>query len=516
MLYGVLPRPDARLLPQVLSPHPAPHPGPRTRPRASAPAPRLALWFSRSGPRIRSSHSCLRTPVSALLPPHSCLRTPASAPRPALRSRVPGGALRSRAPTQTCPHILPRALGGGFEGRILEGGFRVPGSSSGPRVLALCSGPHNPVLAPRLLAFRPASASHFDPRTPARTPVPCSGRCAPVSRSGPVFRAAYPGPVLRPRPAPHILPHALGGGFWRRLLRVEPALRPPHSGPAHRPAHRPPHPASRFGLRTPARPQVLHSGPVFREGRLLRFEPALRSSHPVLALLSPHSCLRTPASAPRPALRSRVPGGALRSRAPTQTCPHILPRALGGGFEGRILEGGFRVPGSSSGPRVLALCSGPHNPVLAPRLLAFRPASASHFDPRTPARTPVPCSGRCAPVSRSGPVFRAAYPGPVLRPRPAPHILPHALGGGFWRRLLPPGPLPHFVPRSRPRAPAPAFPPRISGGGFEGRFSGNILECRIPGGCFEGGGLRSGSCVRPRRCVSELRILANQQNKIYL
>ena len=130
-----------------------------------------------------------------------------------------------------------------------------PGSHSGPRVLALCSGPHNPVLAPRLLAFRPASASHFDPRTPARAPVPCSGRCAPVSRSGPVFRAAYPGPVLRPRPAPHILPHALGGGF-----------------------------------------------------------------------------------------------------------------------EGRILEGGFRVPGSSSGPRVLALCSGPHNPVLAPRLLHSRPA----------------------------------------------------------------------------------------------------------------------------------------------
>ena len=379
MLYGVLPRPDARLLPQVLSPHPAPHPGPRTRPRASAPAPRLALWFSRSGPRIRSSHSCLRTPASALLPPHSCLRTPASAPRPALRSRVPGGALRSRAPTQTCPHILPRALGGGFEGRILEGGFRVPGSSSGPRVLALCSGPHNPVLAPRLLAFRPASAS-------------------------------------------------------------------------------------RFGLRTPARPQVLHSGPVFREGRLLRFEPALRSSR---------TDPRTPPSHP-----------------------------------------------------------------------------ASRFGPRTPARTPVPCSGRCAPVSRSGPVFRAAYPGPVLRPRPAP---PHS-APRFGRRILAaapaPGPPPAFrsafppsrpglvlwaadsgggscapaphsgsAPRSshsaplhlgfalrllhsglapRPRAPAPAFPPRISGG------------------CFEGGGLRSGSCVRPRRCVSELRILANRQNKVYL
>ena len=265
MLYGVLPRPDARLLPQVLSPHPAPHPGPRTRPRASAPAPRLALWFSRSGPRIRSSHSCLRTPVSAFLSPHSCLRTPASAPRPALRSRVPGGALRSRAPTQTCPHILPRALGGGFEGRILEGGFRVPGSSSSPRVLALCSGPHNPALttrssrpgsshsalrrprtsthAPRLAlrSYTPAPCSGRDgscassphsgpraptpgprPRTPARTPVPCSGRCAPVSRSGPVFRAVHSGLALRPRPAPTFCPALwvadLKGGFWKEAF----------------------------------------------------------------------------------------------------------------------------------------------------------------------------------------------------------------------------------------------------------------------------------------------------------
>ena len=399
-----------------------------------------------------------------------------------------------------------------------------------------------------VLAFRPASASHFGPRTPARTPVPCSGRRAPVLRSGPVFRAAYPGPVLRPRPAPTFCPALwvadLKGGFWKEAFAFRaqapvpafwpcvPALttRSSRPGSSHSALRRPrtsTH-APRLALRsyTPAPcsgrdgscASSPHSGPraPTPAPRPRTLVLSLRSSHPVLALLSPHSCLRTPASAPRPALRSRVPGGALRSRAPTQTCPHILPRALGGGFEGRILEGGFRVPGSSSGTRVLALCSGPHNPVLAPRLLAFRPASASRFGPRTPARTPVPCSGRCAPVSRSGPVFRAAYPGPVLRPRPAPHILPHALGGGFWRRLLPPGPLPHFVPRSRPRAPAPAFPPRISGGGFEGGFSGNILERRIPGGCFEGGGLRSGSCVRPRRCVSELRILANRQNKVYL
>ena len=130
--------------------HPGSHSGPTLRPRVpggTALALRARTPVLASGPR---------TPVSVLLSPHSCLRTPASAPRPALRSRVPGGALRSRAPTQTCPHILPRALGGGFEGRILEGGFRVPGSSSGPRVLALCSGPHNPVLAPRLLHSRPA------------------------------------------------------------------------------------------------------------------------------------------------------------------------------------------------------------------------------------------------------------------------------------------------------------------------------------------------------------------------
>ena len=349
MLYGVLPRPDARLLPQVLSPHPAPHPGPRTRPRASAPAPRLALWFSRSGPRIRSSH-----PVLALLSPHSCLRTPASALLP--------------------PH----------------------------------PGPH----------------------------------------SGPVFRAAYPGPVLRPRPAPTFCPALwvadLKGGFWKEAF----AFRAQAPVPAFWPC-----------------------------------VPALttRSSRPG----SSHSALRWPRTsthAPRLALRSYTPAPCSGRDGSCASSPH----------------------------------SGPRAPTPAPRPRTPPSHPASHFDPRTPARTPVPCSGRCAPVSRSGHVFRAAYPGPVLRPRPAPHILPHALDGGFWRRLLPPGPLPLFVPRSRPRAPAPAFPPRISGGGFEGGFSGNILERRIPGGCFEGGGLRSGSCVRPRRCVSELRILANRQNKVYL
>ena len=452
MLYGVLPRPDARLLPQVLSPHPAPHPGPRTRPRASAPAPRLALWFSLSSPRIRSSHSCLRTPVSALLPPHS---GPHSGP--VFRAVHSGLALRPRPAPTFCPALWVADLKGGFWKEAFAFRAQAPVPAFWPCVPALTTRPSQP-----------------GPRAPAPRIPPCVGLALRPTHPG-----SHSGPTLRPR---------VPGGTALALRARTPVL-----------AHRPPHPALAPGLAPglalrPTHPGS-HSGPVFR---------AVRSGL---------------------AHRSRVPGGALRSRAPTQTCPHILPRALGGGFEGRILEGGFRVPGSSSGPRVLALYSGPHNPVLAPRLLAFRPASTSHFDPRTPARTPVPCSGRCAPVSRSGPVFRAAYPGPVLRPRPAPHILPHALGGGFWRRLLPPGPLPHFVPRSRPRAPAPAFPPRIPGGGFEGRFSGdgfeggfsgNILERRIPGGCFEGGGLRSGSCVRPRRCVSELRILANRQNKVYL
>ena len=392
MLYGVLPRPDARLLPQVLSPHPAPHPGPRTRPRASAPAPRLALWFSRSGPRIRSSHSCLRTPVSALLPPH-----PGPHSGPVFRAVHSGLALRPRP----APHILPRALGGGFEGRILEGGFRVPGSSSGPRVLALSSGPHNPVLAPRLLAFRPASASHFDPRTPARTPV-------------------------------------------------------------------------------------LHSGPVFREGRLLRFEPALRSSrtdprtppsHPALAP-RPRTRPRASAHAPRLALRSRVPGGVPRSRAPTQTCPpHSAPRF---------------------GRRILAAAPAPGPP----------PAFRSAFPPSRPGLVLWAADsggGSCAPAPHSGSAPRSSHSAPL-------HL-------GFALRLL------HSGLAPRPRAPAPAFPPRIPGGGFEGRFSGDILERRIPGGVFEGGfpggvlerRIPGGDfLVRPPRRVSELRILANRQNKVYL
>ena len=312
MLYGVLPRPDARLLPQVLSSHPAPHPGPRTRPRASAPAPRLALWFSRSGPRIRSSHPVLASgprirsshPVLALLSPHSCLRTPASALLP--------------------PH----------------------------------PGPHNPVLAPRLLAFRPASASHFDPRTPARTPV-------------------------------------------------------------------------------------LHSGPVFREGRLLRFEPALRSSRPG----SSHSALRRPrtsthaprlalrprasAHAPRLALRSRVPGGALRSRAP--------------------------VP-----------CSG--------------------------RRTPVPCSD------------------PDLPPTFCPTLWAADSGGGSCPRA--PSRISFRVPALAPRLlhSRPAFRAAVLKEGFRATFWNVAFRAAV----LKEGGLRSGSCVRPRRCVSELRILANQQNKIYL
>ena len=223
--------------------------------------------------------------------------------------------------------------------------------------------------------------------------------------------------------------------------------------------------ASHFDPRTPARTPVLHSGPVFREGRLLRFEPALRSSHPVLALLSPYSCLRTPASAllpphpgphSGPVFRAAYPGPVLRPRP----APHILPHALGGGFEGRILEGGFRVPGSSSGPRVLALCSGPHNPVLAPRLLAFRPASASHFDPRTPARTPV---------LHSGPVFRE---GRLLRFEPA-------LRSSRTDPRTPPS-HPALAPRPRTRPRASAHAPRLA---LRSRVPGGALRSRAPVPC---------------------------------
>lgn len=99
--------------------------------------------------------------------------------------------------------------------------------------------------------------------------------------------------------------------------------------------------ASHFDPRTPARTPVLHSGPVFREGRLLRFEPALRSSHPVLALLSPYSCLRTPASAllpphpgphSGPVFRAVHSGLALRPRPAPTFCPALWVADLKGGF----------------------------------------------------------------------------------------------------------------------------------------------------------------------------------------
>ena len=330
MLYGALSRPDARLLPQVLSPHPAPHPGPRTRPRASAPAPRLALWFSRSGPRIRSSHSCLRTPASALLPPHSCLRTPASALLP--------------------PHPGPH-----------------PGSHSGPVFRAVHSG----------LALRPRPAPTFCPALwvadlkggfwkeafafRAQAPVPAFWPCIPAlttrsSRPGsshsalrrPRTSTHAPRLALRPRPAPTFCPALWVADSGGGSCASSPHSDPRTPTPALRPAHRPPHPASRFGLRTPARPQVLHSGPVFREGRLLRFEPALRSSR---------TDLRTPPSHPASYFGRRILAAALALRPRT---PALHP--------------GPRTPPPCTSVLHSASCTPVSHPALAPRLLHSRPA----------------------------------------------------------------------------------------------------------------------------------------------
>ena len=211
------------------------------------------------GPRtpvsaLLSPHSCLRTPVSALLPPH-----PGPHSGPVFRAVHSGLALRPRPAPTFCPALWVADLKGGFWKEAFAFRAQAPVPAFWPCVPALCSGPHNPVLAPRLLAFRPASASHFDPRTPARTPV---------LHSGPVFREG-------------------------RLLRFEPALRSSRTDPRTPPSH----PALAPGLALRPTHPGSHSGPVFR---------AVRSGL---------------------ALRSRVPGGVPRSRAPTQTCPpHSAPR----------------------------------------------------------------------------------------------------------------------------------------------------------------------------------------------
>ena len=360
--------------------------------------------------------------------------------------------------------------------------FLVPASRIRPRVSggALRSS-HSALRRPRTSTHAPRLALR------SYTPAPCSGRdgsCASSPHSGP--RAPTPGP--RPRTPPS-------------------------------------HPASRFGPRTPARTPVpfsgrcapvSRSGPVFRavhSGLALRPRPAptfcpalwvadlkggfwkeafaFRAQAPVPAFWpcvpalttrssrpgSSHSALRRPRTsthAPRLALRSRVPGGALRSCAP--------------------------VP--CSGRRTPVPCSDP---------------APSHILPRVPALALGAADsggGSCALSPHSGSAPRSSHSAPL-------HL-------GFALRLL------HSGLAPRPCAPAPAFPPRIPGGGFEGRFSGDILERRIPGGGFEGG--FSGDIlerripggvlerripggdflVRPPRRVSELRILANQQNKIYL
>ena len=276
-----------------------------------------------------------------------------------------------------------------------------------------------------------------------------------------MFRAVHSGLALRPRPAPTFCPALwvadLKGGFWKEAF----AFRAQAPVPAFWPC------VPALTTRS-SRPGSSHS--ALRRPRTSTHAPrlALRSYTPApcsgrdgSCASSPHSGPRASAPAPRLALRSRVPGGALRSRAP--------------------------VP--CSGRRTPVPCSDPDlPPTFCPTLWAADSGG-----------------GSCAPAPHSGSAPRSSHSAPL-------HL-------GFALRLL------HSGLAPRPRAPAPAFPPRIPGGGFEGRFSGDILERRIPGGGFEG--RFSGDIlerripggdflVRPPRRVSELRILANQQNKIYL
>ena len=348
MLYGVLPRPDARLLPQVLSPHPAPHPGPRTRPRASAPAP-----GSHSGSLAPVLASGPRTPVSALLPPH-----PGPHSGPVFRAVHSGLALRPRPAPTFCPALWVADLKGGFWKEAFAFRAQAPVPAFWPCVPALCSGPHNPVLAPRLLAFRPASASHFDPRTPARTPV-------------------------------------------------------------------------------------LHSGPVFREGRLLRFEPALRSSrtdprtppsHPALA---PGLALRPTHPGPHsgPVFRAVHSGLALRPRPAPTFCPALWVADLKGGFWKEAFAFRAQAPVPAFWPCVPALTTRSSRPGSSHSALRRPRTSTLHPGPRTP---PPPCtsvlhSASCTPP----PALRLLHSGlapRLLHSRPAfrAAVLKEGFRATFW------------------------------------------------------------------------------------
>ena len=369
-----------------------------------------------------------------------------------------------------------------------------------------------------VLAFRPASASHFGPRTPARTPVPCSGRRAPVLRSGPVFRAAYPGPVLRPRPAPTFCPALwvadLKGGFWKEAFAFRaqapvpafwpcvPALTTRSSRPG----------SSHSALR---RPRTSTHAPRLA---LRSYTPAPCSGRDGSCASSPHSGPRAPTPAPRPrtrprtrprasahaprlALRSRVPGGALRSRAPVPCsgrrtpvpcsdpdlpptfCPTLWAADSGGGSCPRAPSRiSFRVPALAPRPRAPVPCSGRRTPVpcsdpdlpptFCPTLWAADsgggscPRAPSRISFRVPAlaprpRAPVPCSGRRTPVPCSD---------PDLPPTFCPTLWAADSGGGSCPRA--PSRISFRVPALAPRLlhSRPAFRAAVLKEGFRATF----------------------------------------------
>ena len=289
MLYGVLPRPDARLLPQVLSPHPASRFGPRT----PAPAPGLALRpphpgshsgslapVLASGPRIRSSHSCLRTPVSALLPPH-----PGPHSGPVFRAVRSGLALRPRPAPTFCPALWVADLKGGFWKEAFAFRAQAPVPAFWPCVPALTTrssrpgSSHSALRRPRTSTHAPRLALRSDP------PAPCSGRAGSCLwvfgwGVGLVFRFARWGDRASAHAPRLALRSRVPGGALRSRAPVPCSGRRtpvPCSDPDLPPTFCPtlwaadsgggscPRAPSRISFRVPAlAPRLLHSRPAFR------------------------------------------------------------------------------------------------------------------------------------------------------------------------------------------------------------------------------------------------------------